>query len=146
MISYSTQTNNINWKDAVNVFLRAPLGQYKRDPDQLKSTFESSDAAVSAYYLSGLIGMGRAVCNGRHQGTIYDVALLPEYQGRGIGREIVLRLCKQLPVKTIMICPVPGSEGFYEKCGFNKTFAAMALLTPVMSRERIIPHTKKEKV
>ena len=78
--------------------------------------------------------MGRAVCNGRYQGTIYDVVLLPEYQGRGIGREIIKRLCDQLTVKNIIIYPVSGLEGFYQKCGFKKARTAMAFLTPVMSK------------
>lgn len=63
---------------------------------------------------------------------IYMV-VLPEYQGRGIGKEIIKRICEQLAVENIILYAVPGREGFYEKCGFKKKRTAMAKLNPFMS-------------
>jgi len=42
--------------------------------------------------------------------------LLPEYHGKGIGKEIMKELCDQLPVENIILYAVPGREEFYKKC------------------------------
>jgi len=77
--------------------------------------------------------MGRALCDGEYQAAIYDMVVLPEYQGKGIGKEMISRIFKKLPVENIILYSVPGREGFYMKCGFRKMRTAMAKLNPFMS-------------
>jgi GNAT superfamily N-acetyltransferase len=115
------------------VFERAPLGKQRRDPEKLKRAFESSYAVVYVFDTDKLIGMGRALCDGEYQAAIYDMVVLPDYQGRGIGKEIIKRLSEQLPVENIVLYAVPGREGFYEKYGFKTMRTAMAKLNQFMS-------------
>ena len=134
MLKYSpNKRQKIDWTEAVSVFERAPLGKRRRDPDKLKRAFESSYAVVYVFDSDRLIGLGRALCDGEYQAATYDVVLLPEYQGRGIGKEMMKRLCDQLPVENITLYSVPGREGFYRKCGFRKMLTAMARLNSMMS-------------
>ena len=134
MIQYLTEiSQNIDWNEAVIVFKRAPLGKRKRTPEKLKRAFVSSYAVVFVFDDDKLIGMGRALCDGEYQAAIYDMVVLPKYQGRGIGKEIIKRLCEQLPVENIILYAVPGREGFYEKCGFKMMRTAMAKLNQFMS-------------
>jgi ribosomal protein S18 acetylase RimI-like enzyme len=134
MIKYSTEKNqHINWNEAINVFLRAPLGKYKREPDKLKRAFLASYAVIYVFDSDKLIGLGRALCDGEYQAVIYDVVLLPEYQGEGIGKKIMGKLCEQIPVENIILYASPGHGGFYRSCGFKKMLTAMAILNPNMS-------------
>jgi len=133
MIMYSTEKQRIDWDEAVVVFGRAPLGKRKRDPEKMRRAFESSYAVVFVFDSDKLIGLGRALCDGEYQAAIYDVVLLPEYHGKGIGKEIMKELCDQLPVENIILYAVPGREEFYKKCGFQKMLTAMAILDPIMS-------------
>ena len=104
MILYSEDKNqNIDWDEAVLVFERAPLGKQRREPNKLKRAFESSYSVVYVFDTDKLIGMGRALCDGEYQAAIYDMVVLPEYQGKGIGRNIIERLCEQLPVENIIL-------------------------------------------
>jgi len=132
MIDYSDQLHEIDWQEAAALFEKAPLG--KRQPDQIRQAFEASFVALAAFDGGRLIGMARALCDGQYQAAIYDVVLLPEYQGRGIGREIMRRLRDLLPVKNVMLYSVPGREGFYAKCGYRRMLTAMAMLNPQMAR------------
>jgi len=132
-MEYSKDRARIDWNEAVIVFERAPLGRNRRDPEKLRRAFEKSDAVVFVFDSTHLVGLGRALSDGEYQASVYDVVLLPEYQGRGIGREMMRRLCEQLPVENIILYAVPGREGFYEKCGFRKMRTAMADLNPYMS-------------
>ena len=133
MIRYAIHEQAIDWHEAVTVFERAPLGKQRRDPEKLKRAFESSYAVVYVFDTDKLIGMGRALCDGEYQAAIYDMVVLPDYQGRGIGKEIIKRLSEQLPVENIILYAVPGREGFYEKCGFKTMRTAMAKLNQFMS-------------
>jgi aralkylamine N-acetyltransferase len=134
MITYSKDKNqNIDWNEAAVVFERAPLGKRRREPEKIRRAFESSYAIMYVFDEDKLIGMGRALCDGEYQAAIYDMVVLPEYQRKGIGKEIIERLCEQLPVENIILYAVPGREGFYKKCGFRMMLTAMAKLNQFMS-------------
>ncbi len=134
MIQYLIRTNqNIDWNEAVVVFEHAPPGKRRREPEKLKKAFESSYAVVYAFDTDKIVGMGRALCDGEYQAAIYAKVVLPDYQGRDIGKKIINRLFEQLPVENIILYAVPGREGFYEKCGFKMMCTAMAKLNPFMS-------------
>lgn len=133
MITYTTEPNGVDWNEAARVIHRAPLGSRARDPEQLKRAFEASYAMVFAFDAEQLIGMARALCDGEYQAAIYDVVLLPEYQGGGIGISLMRRLREQLPVENVILYAVPGKEGFYEKCGFKRLRTGMAILNPEAS-------------
>ena len=123
----------VDWEKASLLFERAPLGRNKRDPVQLQKAFESSYTVVIVYASGQLAGMCRALCDGQYQAAIYDIVLLPEYHGNGIGKQMLEKLCEKLPVENIILYSVPGKEGFYSKCGFRKMKTAMARLNEAMS-------------
>jgi ribosomal protein S18 acetylase RimI-like enzyme len=125
-INLSTDINNISWEDLARVFELAPLGK-KRDPEKLEMAFRNSLLRVFAFHGTKLVGAGRALSDGVWRAAIYDVAVLPEYQGRGIGSTIIRHLIESAKVDVIMLYAVPGKEAFYEKFGFRKMTTAMAI-------------------
>jgi ribosomal protein S18 acetylase RimI-like enzyme len=75
-----------------------------------------------------LVGAGRALADGIDCSYICDVAVLPEYQGAGLGKQIVGRLLElSRGHKKIILYAVPGKEPFYKKFGFARMKTAMAL-------------------
>jgi len=128
MISYTTDIKKVDWDQAATVFERAPLGKKRRDPERLRKAFEASQAVIFMFDSEKLIGLARALCDGQYQAAIYDVVLLPEYQRKGIGKEMIKRLREQLPVGNIILYAVPGRESFYARLGFKKMRTAMAVL------------------
>ena len=75
-----------------------------------------------------LIGVGRALADGADCSYICDVAIHPNYQGRGLGKEIIERLIEDSKVhKKIILYAVPSKEPFYAKFGFAKMKTAMAI-------------------
>ncbi len=133
MIRYSTERPEIDWERAATVFERAPLGRARRDPARLKRAFDASFAVAYAFEDDELIGMARAICDGEYQAAVCDVVLLPEYQGKGVGREMMRVLLGRLPVDNVILWAVPGREGFYRKLGFRRMLTAMAVLRPDIS-------------
>ena len=73
-------------------------------------------------------GGGRALADGADCSYICDVAVLPEHQGSGLGKEVVNRLVEASSEhKKIILYSVPGKEGFYKKPGFLRMLTAMAI-------------------
>ena len=75
-----------------------------------------------------IIGAGRALADGSDCSYISDVALLPEYQGEGLGKAIVNKLIElSAEHKKIILYCVPGKEGFYKSLGFKRMNTALAM-------------------
>jgi GNAT superfamily N-acetyltransferase len=71
-----------------------------------------------------IIGMGRLVGDGALFLQVVDMAVDPEFQGKGIGRAILERLMKNVDERApdayvSLIGDVPANERFYPKFGFR---------------------------
>jgi ribosomal protein S18 acetylase RimI-like enzyme len=123
-IVFKYEIDDVDWSEAAELFIRAPLGA--REPDKLRRACEQSFVVCLAYMGKKLVGMVRAISDGEYQAAIYDLVILPEYQNQGIGKKIMEEIHRRLPVKTILLYAVPGKETFYRKLGYCKMRTAMA--------------------
>jgi predicted N-acetyltransferase YhbS len=73
-----------------------------------------------------MIGFGRAVSDGAYQAAIYDCAVLPEFQGQGVGNTIMKNIMARVAHCNVILYALPGREGFYRKFGFRKMKTGMA--------------------
>jgi ribosomal protein S18 acetylase RimI-like enzyme len=67
------------------------------------------------------IGMGRAISDGISDAYIQDLAVLPEYRGRGIGRAIlrqILTALREHRIGWIALIAEGGTRDFYRRFGF----------------------------
>jgi predicted N-acetyltransferase YhbS len=67
-----------------------------------------------------LAGFARAISDGVCQAAVYDCALAPDCQRKGLGRMIMETILSELPDCDVLLCAAPGKEGFYEKLCFRK--------------------------
>ena len=117
--------SNINW-DIVPQTLKI-VGMASFTAEIHEKAFKNSHTVVFIFEDDKLIGFGRALSDGAYQAAIYDLAILPEYQGKGIGRLIVNNIRKSLPNCNFILYAAPGKEKFYEKLDFRKMKTGMAL-------------------
>lgn len=75
---------------------------------------------ITAYDGERLVGCLRILSDGCYFGTITELLVLPEYQNRGIGSEL-LRLAKENTPTMLYFGAQPGLEGFYEKNGCKRS-------------------------
>ena len=130
-----TDCRNIDW-EVVSQTLRQ-VGMAWWEAGKEESIFKASQAVVFIFEGEKLIGFGSAISDRLIQAALYDVAVVPEYQKRGIGRVIIENLCHQLPGCNIILYAAPGKETFYRKLGFSRMLTGMALFTDARSkRER----------
>jgi ribosomal protein S18 acetylase RimI-like enzyme len=96
------------------------------EPGIHKKAFENSHTCVFVYHDGQLIGFGRAISDGVYQASVYDVAVVPEFQGRGVGRAIMANIQARVPECNIILYAAPGREDFYRKLGWRKMKTGMA--------------------
>lgn len=94
-------------------------------------------AALLAWIDQALIGAGRAITDGVCYAAIFDVVVLPEYQNRGIGKQITTYLISHSGAENVLLHSVPGKEEYYSKLGFRRMKTAMARFkNPELQQER----------
>ena len=118
--------DGIDWEELSALYRAAPLGS--KDAATLETAFTHSRFTVFLYEDGRIVGVGRALADGVDCSYICDVALLPGYQGRGLGKQIVSRLVElSAGHRKIILYAVPGKEPFYAKFGFRRMKTAMAI-------------------
>ena len=125
-LDWAFSQKDINWEELSNLYRLAPLG--KKEPENLKIVFSHSMFKCFVNHGENLIGVGRALADGKDCSYICDVAVLPDYQGKGIGRDIVKKLIAlSKGHKKIILYANPGTESFYKNLGFDRMSTAMAI-------------------
>lgn len=117
--------SGVDWQAVADTLREAGMAWH--DPEVHRRAFENSHTALFAYQGGRLIGFGRAISDGAYQAAVYDVAVIPECRGRGVGTAILRRIQERLPSCNILLYAAPGREGFYERLGFRRLQTGMAL-------------------
>lgn len=96
---------------------------YRLAPAELMKAVEASAFTVAAWEQSRLVGFGRLVSDGVLHGMIYEMMVLPEFQGMGIGSGILSMLidrARGMGLRELQLFCAEGKIGFYRKYGFRK--------------------------
>lgn len=87
--------------------------------DNFNVGFLNSTFVFSAWVGKRLVGCVRVLSDLHFRSIIYDLAVLPEYQHNGIGKELVQR-CKNACESSEWLVQTDMAKGFYEKLGFKE--------------------------
>lgn len=108
------------------VRLRIETGFAEIPVEHARKALQNGLVNVSALYRCELVGMGRLVGDGAMYWYLQEIIVLPQFQGRGIGRLIVNHLVEYARVNsasgkftTVGGVSARGKEPFYEKMGFE---------------------------
>ena len=119
-------SDDMDWEALSHLYRIAPLGEKKAA--DLKVVFSNSRFKSFVYDNGTLIGAGRALADGMDCSYICDIAVHPDHQGVGLGKDIVASLVGQSKGhKKIILYAVAGKEPFYQKLGFKRMLTAMAI-------------------
>jgi tetratricopeptide (TPR) repeat protein len=118
------QSNGAIPPDQVNDLCKA-VGWSDRSLSKLEKAIQASFRYVAAWHVDReqqqLIGFARAVSDGVYQATLLDIAIHPDFQGRGVGKTLVKTLTKQLraaQITDITLFASPHVTDFYHQLGF----------------------------
>ncbi|MCP9850227.1 GNAT family N-acetyltransferase [Cyanobium sp. Morenito 9A2] len=123
LISHGPLALRLRWRLGA---LQALLDQHSfwassRSRGELARMLGRSQATVSAWHGSTLVGFGRATSDGVFRAVLWDVVVAREQQGEGLGRGIVEALLDSPAVARAerVYLMTTNSAGFYSRLGFS---------------------------
>ena len=119
--------NTIDYKETRDIPMEGILALYRANewsaaekPEQLQRALVNSPALVSAWAGNRLVGLGNAISDGHLVVYYPHLLVLPEFQCKGIGKEIVRLLqAKYSGFHQQVLIADGGAVDFYRKCGFK---------------------------
>ena len=123
-VEFKSDCEGIEWEEIHTLLKDAGMATYP--PEVLQKAFERSYAVVFLLKDEKIIGSGRAISDGAYQAALYDFAVLPEYQGRGLGSQITNAILERVGHCNIILYASPGKEPFYERFSFKRMRTGMA--------------------
>lgn len=121
MINY--KENNISVEEYSKLTNAVGWGEWNEA--SVKIALENTIYSISVYDDNNIVGYGRIIGDKAIFLYIQDIMVVPEYQGKKIGTEIIKRLLDKIeeyrninPELRVYLGASKGKEGFYEKFGF----------------------------
>lgn len=107
--------------------LREAVGWGALCKEQAQSGLEHSAYVIGCYDNDKIVGTARIIWDGGYISYLADVMVMPEYQGLGIGNQMVQmaidfvksQLKEGWKIKIVLIA-AKGKEAFYKRFGFNE--------------------------
>lgn len=135
-IQFELVDNVLTAEDFVR--LKVAAGFMERPLHQVEKALKNGLFNVSAICDGKVVGMGRLVGDGAMYWYLQEIIVLPEYQGKGIGKSIVNRLLEHIKsaalpgtIIDIGLTAVKGKEPFYKKFGFSVRSTGMGQLMEI---------------
>ena len=123
LVYFATETPGL--EDVQSLFQAAGLDRPIGDPDRLRRMMEGSNILLTCYEespsSSRLVGLLRGWTDYAFNGYICDLAVPPDLQHRGIGKELLDRaLTLGVPEVMWILRAMPGAMDFYAHLGWQK--------------------------
>jgi len=123
--------NYIKYTDSISavdyLMLRKAVGFKELSARQAEAALKNKAFLIVATDDDRTVGMTRLIADGAYIAVIVDVIVLPEYQGRGIGRAMMDKTMDFIKSSitddeqiAVYLIAAKDKEGFYEKFGFIK--------------------------
>lgn len=120
--------SSIRYSEARELALASVLALYRANawssvqkPELLYKALLASHSLVTAWDGERLVGLGNAISDGYLVVYYPHLLVLPEYQGRGVGTELMRRLMARYHgFHQHMLVADGRALDFYRKCGFER--------------------------
>jgi ribosomal protein S18 acetylase RimI-like enzyme len=118
-----------NVNEVKEVFIRSGIRRPVGDMDRIQRMIDNADEIITARDGENLVGFLRAITDYSYCCYISDIAVDKEYQGLGIGKELIRILRDKLGDEEIqyILTSAPKAEGFYERIGFERADKAFII-------------------
>ena len=120
-IDYVIDPTNLNPQDVFDLFQKSGISQPNKTVSRISRSMKGSAVITTAWHNNLLIGYSNAISDLSWVGHISQLAVDPEYQGKGIGKNLIEAIKQTLGNEvTLMVHSSKKAKGFYEAIGFKE--------------------------
>lgn len=106
--------------DVAELYRRAGLRRPVDDVDRIGRMLTNSNLIVTAWDGERLVGIARSVTDFAYCCYLSDMAVDPDYQGQGIGRELVRQTQEAAGDESmVLLLAAPNAQSYYPHIGFQ---------------------------
>ncbi|MFN5117357.1 MAG: GNAT family N-acetyltransferase [Cyanobacteriota bacterium] len=104
-----------------------------RRRSDLRRVLRQSQAVVSLWQGSQLVGFGRATSDTAYRAVLWDVVVMESFKGQGLGRRLVEALLEAPGLRRVekVYLMTTESRGFYERLGFEAITSQYLMIAPL---------------
>ncbi len=131
-IVYHNEKKDLSLQQLHELFIAVGWSDGGVLPEEMKAGFIKpwlhSTLVISAWDGDHLVGAVRVLSDTIFRSVIYDLLVAPEYQGKGIGSELVNRCKSHYPGSEWLVGCDRKNVAFYKKLGFQDISESDAFL------------------
>jgi len=107
-------------RDVVRVFMASGITRPVNDLPRIARMFAAPALTISAWHQDRLVGLSRSLTDYAYCCYLSDLAVDKEYQGHGIGKELVRRTRDIVGDEvSIVLLSAPGAMSYYPGLNFS---------------------------
>jgi GNAT superfamily N-acetyltransferase len=128
MITYRTG-NDIDLDDMIELYVDSTLGERRPvgERDRMARMLEEANLVITAWDDDLMVGISRSVTDWVYSTYLSDLAVRADYQGQGIGKELVRRTRAATPQAMVILLAAPKAVDYYPKIGMTRHESAWIL-------------------
>jgi GNAT superfamily N-acetyltransferase len=128
VIDYRTG-NDIDLDEMIDLYVDSTLGERRPvgERDRMARMLDEANLVITAWDDDLMVGISRSVTDWVYCTYLSDLAVRADYQGKGIGKELVRRTRAATPRAMVILLAAPKAVDYYPKIGMTRHDSAWIL-------------------
>lgn len=128
MITYRTG-NDIDLDEMIKLYVDSTLGERRPvdERDRMARMLEEANLVITAWDDDLMVGISRSITDWVYCTYLSDLAVRTDYQGQGIGKELVRLTREATPAASVILLAAPVAVDYYPKIGMTRHDSAWVL-------------------
>lgn len=114
--------NDLSTEEFIGLLVSSTLAERRpvNDISRIEKMLKHTDLLITARVADKLVGVARSITDHGYCTYLSDLAVHMEYQGMGIGKELIRQTKLAVPDTKIILISAPKAVGYYPKIGMSR--------------------------